>query len=154
MIDKNTKVNSKEGEVYFYHGDHLGSANWITDGNSKPIQYIHYAPFGELIANQQASAYNERFKFTGKERDEETGYDYFGARYYSSALPMWLSVDPLSDDYPNITPYAYCAWNPVKYVDPTGEWIAVTSNDDTGTSYLDARRTRNFNRHNIYNAYR
>ena len=65
------------------------------------------------------------FKFTGKERDEESGYDYFGARYYTSNLSMWLSVDPLADKYPNISPYAYCAWNPMKYVDPDGRKIVI-----------------------------
>ena len=60
--------------------------------------------------------------FTGKERDSETGFSYFGARYYDSDLMTgWLSVDPMADKYPNISPYAYCAWNPVKLVDPDGE---------------------------------
>lgn len=54
---------------------------------------------------------------------------------YTSVYAIWLSPDPLLDKYPYISPYAYCAWNPVKYVDPDGRWIAVTSNDDTGTSY-------------------
>ena len=74
------------------------------------------------MANQQVtgSTYDERYKFTGKERDEETGYDYFGARYYVPEIPIWLSVDPLADKYPNISPYAYAAWNPVKFVDPDG----------------------------------
>lgn len=67
--------------------------------------------------------YSERYRFTGKERDSESGYDYFGARYYSSTFPMWLSVDPLSDKYPQISPYAYCAGNPMKYVDPDGKDI-------------------------------
>ena len=59
--------------------------------------------------------------FTGKERDEETGYGYFGARYMDHELmTMWLSVDPMADKYPGISPYAYCAWNPVKLVDPDG----------------------------------
>ena len=59
--------------------------------------------------------------FTGKERDEETGYGYFGARYMDYELmTMWLSVDPMADKYPGISPYAYCAWNPVKLVDPDG----------------------------------
>ena len=40
-----------EKDIYFYHGDHLGSANWITDAYGDPVQYIHYAPYGELIAN-------------------------------------------------------------------------------------------------------
>ena len=58
---------------------------------------------------------------TGKERDEETGYGYFGARYMDHELTaMWLSVDPMADKYPSLSPYAYCAWNPVKLVDPDG----------------------------------
>ena len=84
------------------------------------MQYIHYMPYGELWKNQQRTPYNERFKFTGKERDEESGYDYFGARNYTSAASIWLSVDPLADKYPGISPYAYCAWNPMRYVDPDG----------------------------------
>ncbi|MBR3940190.1 MAG: RHS repeat-associated core domain-containing protein [Bacteroidales bacterium] len=60
--------------------------------------------------------------FTGKERDSETGFSYFGARYYDSdILTGWLSVDPMADKYPGLSPYAYCAWNPVKLVDPDGE---------------------------------
>lgn len=56
----------EEKEKFFYHGDHLGYANWITDYTGAPIQYIHYAPYGELIDNQQATQYDERYKFTGK----------------------------------------------------------------------------------------
>jgi len=66
--------------------------------------------------------------FTGKERDSETGFSYFGARYYDSdILTGWLSVDPMADKYPNISPYAYCAWNPIKLVDPDGRKIDSTS---------------------------
>ena len=58
---------------------------------------------------------------TGKERDEETGYGYFGARYMDHELmTMWLSVDPLADKYPSLSPYNYCAWNPLKVIDPDG----------------------------------
>ncbi len=59
--------------------------------------------------------------FSAKERDSETGLTYFGARYYSSDLSIWLSVDPMSDKYPSLSPYVYCADNPVKLVDPNGE---------------------------------
>ncbi len=60
--------------------------------------------------------------FTGKERDQETGYGYFGARYMDHVFTtMWLSVDPMADKYPSISPYSYCAWNPVKLVDPNGK---------------------------------
>ena len=61
---------------------------------------------------------------TGKEKDAETGYGYFGARYMDHELTtMWLSVDPLADKYPGISPYAYCVWNPVKLVDPEGKSV-------------------------------
>ena len=64
--------------------------------------------------------------FTGKEKDEETGYSYFGARYYDSDLSgLFLSVDPMADKYPRISPYAYCAWNPVKLVDPDGRELIL-----------------------------
>ena len=65
------------------------------------------------------------FVFTGKERDEETGFGYFGARYMDHELTTgWLSVDPMADKYPSISPYAYCAWNPVKIVDPDGREVS------------------------------
>ena len=58
---------------------------------------------------------------TGKEKDSESGYYAFGARYYDCDLSgLFLSVDPMSDRYPSLSPYAYCAWNPVKLVDPNG----------------------------------
>jgi len=68
--------------------------------------------------------------FTGKELDPETGYSYFGARYLDHELmTTWLSVDPMADKYPSISPYAYCAWNPVKLVDPEGKDIWELNND-------------------------
>ena len=63
---------------------------------------------------------------TGKERDSETGFSYFGARYYDSdILTGWLSVDPLADKYPSLSPYNYCALNPIRVVDPNGDSCAV-----------------------------
>ena len=61
--------------------------------------------------------------FSAKERDAETGLSYFGARYYSSDLSIWLSVDPQAAKYPSLSPYVYCADNPVKLVDPNGEEV-------------------------------
>ena len=75
---------------------------------------------------------NSHPTFTGKERDEETGYGYFGARYMDHELTtMWLSVDPMADKYPSISPYAYCAWNLVKLVDPDGRDVWNLSSDGT-----------------------
>ena len=79
------------------------------------------AQLSAKVYTQSVSENFGRFSFTGKERDEETGYGYFGARYMDHELMTgWLSVDPMSDRYPSISPYAYCAWNPVKLVDPNG----------------------------------
>ena len=65
---------------------------------------------------------NSTYTFSAKEKDIETGLSYFGSRYYSSDLSVWLSVDPMSDKYPSLSPFVYCANNPVKLVDPNGEW--------------------------------
>ena len=128
MIADAQSIHHNEPDVYFYHSDHLGSASWITDNGGLAVQHLQYLPYGERYVDQRASGYHERFTFTGKERDEETGYGYFGARYMDHELmTMWLSVDPMADKYPNISPYAYCAWNPVKLVDPDGREIDISA---------------------------
>ncbi|MCR4812923.1 MAG: RHS repeat-associated core domain-containing protein [Bacteroidales bacterium] len=87
------------------------------------------------------SAYQIHCSFSGKEKDSETGYYYFGARYYNSDLSLWLSVDPMADKYPSLSPYNYCAWNPMRIIDPNGMdldstsvpqkvWSLVTPNSD------------------------
>ena len=80
----------------------------------------HFAmPFPTV--NCQLSTVNCSYTFSAKEKDTETGLSYFGSRYYSSDLSIWLSVDPMSDKYPSLSPYVYCANNPIKLVDPDGE---------------------------------
>jgi RHS repeat-associated protein len=74
-------------------------------------------------ANYSLLTANSSFTFSAKERDSETGLSYFGSRYYSSDLSIWLSVDPMSDKYASLSPYVYCADNPVRCVDPNGEEI-------------------------------
>ena len=130
-------------EIYYYHSDHLGSASWITDKSAKPIQYIHYLPYGEILANQRASGYDERFKFTTKELDAESGYYYFGARYLMSDLGYFLSPDPLLDQYPKLQPYLYCNGNPLKYIDPDGRDI-YRYDSETGDVKLYKETNDNF----------
>ncbi|MGD8782613.1 MAG: RHS repeat-associated core domain-containing protein [Ignavibacteria bacterium] len=57
----------------------------------------------------------DKYKFTEKERDEESGYDYVLARYYDSKLGIWLSVDPMADKYPGWSPYKYIWLHSQKY---------------------------------------
>jgi len=78
-------------------------------------------PFGEDWVDQRNSNWNAPYTFSGKEKDVETGYGYFGARYYDSGLSIWLSVDPMGEKYPHQTNYVYCSNNPVMIIDPNGE---------------------------------
>ncbi len=65
--------------------------------------------------------------FNGKEKDYESGFHYYGARYYwSELLTGWLSVDPMADKFPSLSSYNYCAWNPVVLYDPNGEFGVPT----------------------------
>ncbi|MDD6582284.1 MAG: JAB-like toxin 1 domain-containing protein [Bacteroidales bacterium] len=111
--------------TYWLHPDHLGSTNWVTDTLGRRYQHMLYKPWGETFVSQPTAepANATRYTFSGKERDEETGYSYFGARHYNSSLSIWLSVDPMSDKYPGVSPYTYCANNPVRIHDPNGEDI-------------------------------
>jgi len=127
--NQHLRLNPSVAELtFFFHPDHLGSASWITDMSGQPVQHLQYKPFGGEHVDQQTPGtdYSERFRFTGKERDAETGYDYFGARYYFSSLGIWLSVDPMSDKYPSLSPYVYCADNPMRLVDFGGKEIDLS----------------------------
>jgi RHS repeat-associated protein len=68
-----------------------------------------------------------RYKYTTKERDVESGYDYFGARYYDSRIGRWMSVDPKAKESPESSPYLYVADNPLRGIDPDGAgvWEAI-----------------------------
>ncbi len=108
LVEYETQRDDDE-PAFFYHSDHLGGASWITDASGIPVQHLQYLPFGERYIDQRAAgtSYHERYTFTGKEKDDETGYGYFGARYMDHDLmTLWLSVDPMADKYPSISPYA------------------------------------------------
>jgi RHS repeat-associated protein len=70
-----------------------------------------------MAEQSQAGLYHSPYKFNGKELDDETGFYYYGARYYDPRISIWASVDPLAEKYPSYSPYNYCANNPVKYID-------------------------------------
>ena len=109
--------------VFYYHPNHLSSTMYVTDMQQSVVQCFLYAPYGEIISEYNTHAMGEAFpkySFNAKELDEETGFYYYEARYY--APPTFTSRDPLFEKYFWMTPYAYCANNPVKYVDPTGKW--------------------------------
>ena len=99
-------------------GNALGYRDASPDGDGFPVTYSvthSHTDHSSLITDHSSHT------SSAKEKDSETGLSYFGARYYSSDLSIWLSVDPMSDKYPSLSPYVYCADNPVKLVDPNGE---------------------------------
>jgi len=120
---KNDKI--KEINITPSHGRSRGKTT------AQYVQHLCYLPFGESFVDQRVTNYEgSRYTFSGKERDSETGYSYFGARYYSSDYSIWLSVDPLSDNTPFASPYAYCINNPIILHDPNGEdWYEVENTD-------------------------
>ena len=86
------------------------------------------------------------YTFSAKERDPETGLSYFGSRYYSSDLSVWLSVDQMAAKYPSLSPYVYCANNPVKLVDPDGEaYIPIGDEDAKAAAVAQIQNKTNLN---------
>jgi RHS repeat-associated protein len=107
--------------VYYYHPDHLGTSTFLTDYYGAKYQFFLNLPFGETMAEQLPSTYYKTpYKFNGKELDEETGLYYYGARYYDPRISIWLSVDPLAEEFPAWSPYNYTMNNPINMIDPDG----------------------------------
>jgi RHS repeat-associated protein len=129
-------------EILFFHNDHLGTPIVVTDIEGMVVSKHRYSPFGEELAPEGSNSHTHRF--TGHERDNDTGLDYMMARYYGPSLARFLSVDPGYDvqksepDSWNL--YVYAGNNPLRFIDATGEgkvgfairtvkgiWNAVTS---------------------------
>jgi RHS repeat-associated protein len=102
--------------VKYHLGDHLGSSNVVLDANGNLVNREEYAPYGETSFGSFAK---KRYRFTGKERDEESGLYYHGARYYAPWLARWVSCDP-AGTVDGLNVFAYCTGNPIRLVDPNG----------------------------------
>ncbi len=140
-----TSVSYESRNMYYYHPDHLGSVQLVTDFAGQVYERMEYAPYGETWIEEKGSLPTP-FRFTGKEIDGETGLYYHGARYMDPKYCRWLSADPALGDYVpgapvsdaarkrnnnlpglgglynpvNFALYHYAANNPVRYVDPDG----------------------------------
>ena len=109
--------------VRYIYSNHLQSASLELDENAAIISYEEYHPYGTTSYQAMNAAINavaKRYRYTGKERDEESGLYYHGARYYVPWLGRWTAVDALESKYAGRTPYCYAANNPANYNDPTG----------------------------------
>ncbi|AYM99604.1 RHS repeat-associated core domain-containing protein [Chryseobacterium sp. 3008163] len=108
-------------DLYYLHGDHLGTATFVTNSQSQATQFFLNLPFGETMMEQMDGSYDNPFKFNAKELDDDTGLYYYGARYNNPRLSIWYGVDPLAEDMPSWSPYNYTFDNPVRYTDPDGQ---------------------------------
>ncbi|WP_225969241.1 RHS repeat domain-containing protein, partial [Treponema pedis] len=152
--DNHGDNDEQKEKRYYYHSDHLGSAQFVTDWRGKQYEHIEYTPYGELWVEETAPGIDKLpFRFTGKELDEETSLYYYGARYLDPKYSRWLSGDPALGEYIpqapvndeakkhnenlpnggvynaiNLHVFNYGNNNPIKYNDPTGEvpFMAVT----------------------------
>jgi RHS repeat-associated protein len=116
-------------DMLFYHGDHLGSSNVVTDLSGALVEETAYYPYGATRFQRRTSARPETaYGYTGKERDHESGLYYYDARHYDAGLGCFLSGDPgyAEFDGADLDPreanlYAYSRGNPGTFLDPDGK---------------------------------
>ena len=116
------------GQTLFYHNDHLGGVNVITDltHNGARVQLIEYLPWGGM--SRQEGSVDPTHGFTGQELDPESGLYYYGARYYDYDIGRFISPDsivPEPLDPQSLNRYSYVINNPVNHVDPTGHCFFI-----------------------------
>ena len=121
--------DDKGPAVQYHLGDHLGSSNLVIDEDGSFINREEYTPYGETSFGSFA---RKRYRFTGKERDEESGLYYHGARYYAPWLARWVSCDP-AGQLEGSSLYRYVSGNPLHLVDPVGAQEEPTRDDPAGT---------------------
>lgn len=142
-IQDQSSITNPESLIRYQLGNHLGSVSLELDENAAVITYEEYTPYGSTAycaGRSLAEVSLKRYRYTGKERDEENGLNYHGARYYASWLGKWVSCDPLGiADGPNL--YGYVRANPISRYDLTG--TTGTDNDNrTETEIAESIKNR------------
>jgi RHS repeat-associated protein len=116
-------IGNQNQTIRYQLGNHLGSASLELDENGELISYEEYHPYGTTAfqAGRTAAEVSlKRYRYTAKERDDESGLNYHGARYYAPWLARWTAPDPAEMvDGTNL--FGYCRNNPVKLVDLDGK---------------------------------
>lgn len=135
-IDENTPVQNPRSITRYQFANHIGSSNLELDDNGDIISFEEYYPFGNTSyqsVDHQIEASQKRYRYTGKERDEESGLYYFGARYYVPWLGRWTSCDQAGlIDGLNI--YLYTQNNPIRFMDQQG---AQSYDPEQGIMYIE-----------------
>ena len=103
--------------VLYQMKDHLGSVGLRINHSGTTIDREEYYPFGDSSLRTFSK---KRYRYCGKEKDEESGLYYYGARYYAAWTCRFISIDPLAADYPFYTPYNYAGNKPINKIDIDG----------------------------------
>ncbi|MCB9283907.1 MAG: insecticidal toxin complex protein [Lewinellaceae bacterium] len=138
MIDKRNAVNdgTDAKTIRYQLGNHLGSVALEVDENADLISYEEYHPYGTTAyqaANSTIKTASKRYRYTGMERDEESGLAYHGARYYLGWLGRWMKPDPIGiGDGVNV--YSYVKNNPNSFSDKNGNQKEEEDNKQSSDS--------------------
>ncbi|MCM1449184.1 MAG: hypothetical protein NC082_02480 [Clostridiales bacterium] len=116
-----------EGREYVYITDYQGNIRTVVDEQGQAIQVNDYYPYGGILSQVDAAGNDNRYKYSGKEYEPIGGENFydFDARIYLPSSTLFNRPDDMAADYPWLSPYTYCAANPVMYVDPTGCDVVV-----------------------------
>jgi RHS repeat-associated protein len=143
MIDRRNEVDdgTDSSTVRYQFGNHLGSAALEVNETGRVISYEEYHPYGTTAyqaTDVTVRMAAKRYRYTGMERDEETGFNYHGARYYLPWLGRWLAADPIGvGDGMNL--YRYCMNSPMKLIDPKGKRYKKNIDHNTRTITYTAK---------------
>lgn len=122
-VDSGSTVSTPTPVTRYQLSNHLGSASAELDASANILTYEEYHPFGSTSYRSENTSGDislKRYRYVAKERDDETGLYYYGARYYAAWLARFVSVDPLKDDYPYYTSYQYAGNKPINFIDLDG----------------------------------
>ena len=111
----------RKDKPYYYYKDHLGSVRAMVSENAEIVAAYDYDAWGYPLEGREYNADSMKFKYTGKELDKESLYDYFGARYYDGRIGRWGQVEPLLDKFTSLSPYVFATDNPLIVIDPDGK---------------------------------
>ena len=135
--DDNGSNQTVEDKQYYFHPDHLGSTNYLTDVTGEAYQHVAYLPWGEVFVEQRnTQSGRNTFLYTGKELDEETGLYYYEQRYYDPNKSTFLGVDPIAEERSWVSPYNFVQNNPINRIDPTGMLDDHWEIDENGNATL------------------
>ena len=117
----------QDSAYYVQVKDYQGNVRAVLDQNHNVVERNDYYPYGGLINASDTQL--QPYKYSSKELDRENGLDLYDsqARWYDPMLPQTTTQDPLAEKYFSISPYTWCAGNPVRFIDPSGKTFIINN---------------------------